>query len=118
MSPESIVVYHNPRCSKSRKAVEILESRGVEFTLYHYLEESPGVAELTELMGKLGIDDPRQMMRTKEAEYGERGLADAAAAALLAAMAGCPKLIERPIVIRGDRALIARPPELLGSFLD
>ena len=118
MSSESITVYHNPQCSKSRATVQILEQRGVAFELYRYLEERPGVDELQRVMGLLAVDDPRAMMRVKEAEYADNALADAGAERLLAAMAEHPRLIERPIVIRGDRAVIARPPERVLEILD
>lgn len=117
MDSESITVYHNPRCSKSRATVQILEERGVDFTLYHYLEESPDVDELRRVMKWLGLEDPRGMMRSKESEYAENQLADADAEGLLAAMARHPNLIERPIVIQGGRAVIARPPERVAELL-
>ena len=118
MSAELITVYHNPRCSKSRTTVQILENRGVEFELYHYLTENPGVEELRRVMSLLAIEDPRAMMRVKEAEYAEHQLADADAEQLLNAMAEYPQLIERPIVICGARAVIARPPERVSEILD
>ena len=117
MSSEAITVYHNPRCSKSRKTVEILAAKGVDFTLFEYLEQRPGVDELRRVMASLAIEDPREMMRTKDDEFAANNLADADADRLLAAMAEHPKLIERPIVIQGDRAIIARPPELVEGFL-
>ena len=117
MTDDTITVFHNPRCSKSRKTVEILTEKGFSFSLYEYLDERPRVEALRRVMVALAIDDPRDMMRTKEAVYAEQGLADATTDELLAAMAEHPKLIERPIVIRGDRAIIARPPELVTEFL-
>jgi arsenate reductase len=118
MASGPITVYHNPRCSKSRQTVEILSGKGVEFSLFEYLQERPGVDELRRVMAALGIADPRAMMRTKEAEYAANDLADADAERLLAAMAEHPCLIERPIVIQGDRAVIARPPERVEELLD
>ena len=118
MSPDTITVYYNPRCSKSRATVEILEQRGVAFDLYHYLDENPGVDELRRVMGLLSIEDPRAMMRVKESEYVENQLAQASAAELLQAMVEYPKLIERPIVIRGENAVIGRPPERVLALLD
>ena len=117
MSSEPITVYHNPSCSKSRKTVEILTRKDVPFTLYEYLEERPAVDEIRRVMVALGIEDPREMMRTREDAYAANDLAGADADQLLTAMAEHPKLIERPIVIRGDRAIIARPPELVEELL-
>lgn len=118
MSPDTITVYHNPRCSKSRATVAILEQRGAAFELYHYLDENPGVDQLRRVMGLLSIDDPRAMMRVKESEYADNQLAEASAEELLQAMAEYPKLIERPIVIRGESAVIGRPPERVLELLD
>jgi len=79
--------------------------------LVRYLDDAPSRAELERVMGLLGIDDPLAMMRTGEAAYKEEGLADASRDELLEAMVKHPILIERPIIIRGDRAVIGRPPE-------
>src|SRR5947208_6644850 len=110
---DKITVYFNPKCSKCRTAHSLLDERGVDATYYRYLEQAPSRQELERVMGLLGIDDPRQMMRTGEDVYKELGLADADRDTLLDAMTKHPILIERPIVIRGDRAVIARPPEKL-----
>ncbi len=117
MTAEPVIIWHNPRCSKSRGALRILEERGVPHEVRLYLEHPPSVAEIEEVMAKLGITDPRQMMRKKEPEYRELGLQDADRAQLIRAMAEHPRLIERPILIREDRAIIARPPELAEDFL-
>jgi arsenate reductase len=85
----------------------------VDADYFRYLDAAPSREELQRVMGMLGIDDPRQMMRTGEAVYKELGLATAERDELLEAMTKHPILIERPIVIRGDRAVIARPPEKL-----
>ena len=111
-------VWFNPACSNCRNARDLLGERGVEAELVHYLEEAPAREELERVMGLLGIDDPRQMMRTKEPVYGELGLESADRGALLDAMVAHPVLIQRPIVIRGDRAVVARPPERLLKLLD
>ena len=111
-------VFFNPRCSKCRTAQAILTERGVEADYVRYLEQAPTRAELERVMGLLGIDDPRQMMRTGEDAYKELGLADADRDRLLDAMTTHPILIERPIVIRGDRAVIARPAERVLELLD
>jgi arsenate reductase (glutaredoxin) len=113
-----VTVWHNPRCSKSRGACGLLEERDVDVEVRRYLDDPPSRSELEDVMGRLGIDDPRQMMRTGEQVYKELGLADAEAGELLDAMVAHPRLIERPIVIRGERAVIARPPERLAELVD
>ena len=114
---DEITVYFNPSCSKCRTAHAILEERGVDATYVRYLENAPSRRELERVMGLLGIDDPRAMMRTGESVYRELDLAHADRDALLDAMVQHPILIERPIVIHGDRAVIARPPEKLLDIL-
>jgi arsenate reductase (glutaredoxin) len=114
---DEVTVYFNPGCSKCRGARDILEEQGVDATYVGYLEDAPSRDELERVMGLLGIDDPRAMMRTGESVYKDLGLAQADRDALLDAMVQHPVLIERPIVIRGDRAVIARPPEKLLDLL-
>ena len=104
-------VYFNPSCSKCRTVQGMLAERGVEADYVRYLDTAPDRAELERVMGLLGIDDPREMMRTSEPVYRELGLAEAGRDELLDAMTKHPILIERPIVIVGDRAIIARPAE-------
>ncbi len=116
MADDDLRVYFNPRCSKCRDARGLLEGRGVRADYVRYLDQAHD--ELEAVMARLGIDDPRAMMRTGEPVYAELGLADADRDALLDAMVAHPILIERPIVIRGDRAVIARPPERLLDLLD
>jgi len=115
---DQVSVYFNPHCSKCRDARRILDGRGMEATYVRYLDESPARPELERVMGRLGIEDPRAMMRTGEPLYAELGLDEADRDGLLDAMATNPILIERPIVMRGDRAVIARPPDLLLDLLD
>ena len=117
MADESCTVLFNPRCSKCRQARDILDERGVEADLVHYLDDTPSRAEIVRIYGLLGLDDPRGMIRRGEPEYKELGLADADDDALFDAMAAHPILIERPIVIVGDRAVVARPPERLLELL-
>ena len=114
---EACTVWFNPSCSKCRGARDLLEDKGVDATYFRYLDDAPSRDELERVMGLLGFDDPRKMMRTGEAVYRELGLADADRDALFRAMVEHPILIERPIVIRGDRAIIARPPELALELL-
>lgn len=107
-----IRIYHNPRCSKSRETLKLLQDKGIEPTVVEYLKDAPSEADIRQLISLLGLSSARDLMRTKEAEYKEQGLADIAdEAALVSAMANTPKLIERPIVINGDQARIGRPPE-------
>ena len=115
---DGVSVYFNPSCSKCRDARGLLEGQGVDAEYVRYLEESPPRAELERVMGLLGIDDPRAMMRTGEPLYADLGLEAAEGDALLDAMAAHPVLIERPIVIRGNRAVIARPADRLLELLD
>lgn len=118
VTDDEVSVYFNPRCSNCRTARGLLEERGVDADYVRYLEEAPSRAELERVMDLLGIDDPRAMMRSKEPVYEELGLAQAGHDELLDAMAAHPVLIERPIVIRGNRAVIARPPDRLLDLLD
>lgn len=107
----SVRLWFNPRCSKCQGADELLQAHGVEIDYVRYLDEAPTVAEIEEVLDLLGLEDPRGMMRTREPEYA--GLEGAARGELIEAMRAHPVLIERPIVIRDGRAVIARPPELL-----
>jgi arsenate reductase len=112
-----VTVLFNPACSKCRGARDILAQHDVEADYVEYLVTPPDRAELERLMSLLDIDDPRHMMRKGEAVYRELGLAEADRDALLEAMAAHPILIERPIIVRGERAVIGRPPERLLDLL-
>ena len=111
-------IYHNPRCSKSRAALALLQQRGVEPDIVEYLKTPPDRETLTALLHQLGIG-PRDLLRKGEAEYRELNLADPALSdeALIAAMVAHPKLIERPIVVAGGQARIGRPPERVLEIL-
>ena len=111
MADADVTVWFNPNCSKCRGARDLLDAEGVTCELVRYLEDAPSRNELERVMRLLGIDDPRAMMRTAEAVYKDEKLSDASRDELLGAMVKHPILIERPIVIRGDRAVIGRPPE-------
>ena len=104
--------YHNAKCSKARQALTLLESHGVEPEIIRYLDNPPSVPTLITLSEKLG-GDPRAMMRTKEPKYAELGLGDPRLVhlALLTAISEHPILLERPIFVNGDRAILGRPPE-------
>jgi arsenate reductase (glutaredoxin) len=118
MAGEGVVVWYNPRCSKCRGAEELLAAYGVPAHRVFYLDDPPSPAEITRVLGLLKAADPRVLMRTSEPRYAELGLADATAAELVAAMSRYPELIERPVVIWADRAVVARPPELLLPLLE
>ncbi|MEM7250886.1 MAG: arsenate reductase (glutaredoxin) [Pseudomonadota bacterium] len=107
----AVKMYHNPKCSKSRETLALLEERGITPELILYLETPPSASELAELLKMLGLE-PRELMRSKEAVYRDRGLADEALARndLIDAMVEHPILIERPIVINDGRAALGRPP--------
>ncbi|WP_150300594.1 arsenate reductase (glutaredoxin) [Pseudomonas profundi] len=105
-------IYHNPRCSKSRQALELLEKQGVEAEVIRYLETPPDNATLSELLSKLNMS-ARELMRKGEDVYKELNLddSDLSEAQLVQAMVDYPKLIERPIVVKGETVIVARPPE-------
>lgn len=115
----TITIFHNPRCSKSRETLSLLQEKGISPTILAYLEQAPSPAELKTLLTHLGFDDARKLMRKNEAEYTELGLDNPALEqdALIAAMAAHPRLIERPIVINGSKAAIGRPPENVLTIL-
>jgi arsenate reductase len=110
-------IYHNARCSKSRSACAIVAERGIEADIVNYLDTPPGKEELRALLGKLGMT-PRELVRSGEAvfkeQYAGRELSDEQ---WLDALVAHPILIERPIVVRGDKAVVARPPERVLELL-
>ena len=117
-SDDEILLLHNPKCSKSRATLALLEERGVDFETRLYLEAPLDEAELRALGERLGRA-PIDFTRTKQAEFAEAGLSkDADDDAILAAMAKTPILMERPVVVRGSRAAIGRPPEDVLALLD
>ncbi len=111
-------IYHNPRCSKSRQTLQLLEDRNCHAEVVEYLTTPPSKKELEEILTMLGLE-PRQLMRTGEAEYKDLGLADDSLSReqLIEAMVATPKLIERPIVINNGKAAIGRPPETVLDIL-
>ena len=106
------VIFHNPRCSKSRETLSLLEAEGLQPTIVRYLETPPTFEQLDRLLDQLGIE-PQELMRTKEDRYAELGLAGKALSReeAIRVMIENPILIERPIVVRGGKAVIGRPPE-------
>ena len=114
----NITIYHNPRCSKSRQTLALLEENGFETSVIEYLKTPPSEKELSDILNKLGIP-PRDLMRQKETEYKDNNLDNESLSDkdLIAAMVKHPKLIERPIVVTDQKAAIGRPPESVLSIL-
>ena len=112
----SVTIYHNPRCSKSRQTLALLEEQGVTPEIVLYLENPPSAEELDSILTMLGRE-PRELMRKGEAPYKENNLADDSLSRddLIAVMVANPILIERPVVVTGGKAAVGRPPE---SVLD
>lgn len=118
VSETMITLFHNPRCSKSRQTLQLLQARGIEPSILLYLDTPPSTTALKGLLGKLGIS-ARQLLRTGETVYRELELKnpELTDAQLIEAMVRHPVLIERPIVIKGERAVIGRPPEAVLDIL-
>lgn len=115
---DSVTLYHNPRCSKSRQTLELLESQGVTPAVVKYLDTPPDAATLGNLLDMLGLQ-PRDLMRKKETEYSELKLdnPELTRTQLIQAMVEHPRLIERPIVVTNGKAAIGRPPEKVLDIL-
>ena len=112
------IIWHNPRCSKSRQTLALLQERGIEPEVRLYLEAPPSSGELADVIARLGID-PWALLRRGEAVFKELGLSkDSDIKKIIGAMCQHPILIERPIVIRGDGAVLGRPPETVLTLLD
>lgn len=115
---KEVTIWHNPKCSKSREALSIVEKTDYKSKVVKYLEENPDENKIKTILKMLGIT-PRELMRTKEDIYKELNLKDENSdEALISAMAKHPKLIERPIIIKGDKAIIGRPAEKIAEFLN
>jgi len=114
-----VSIYHNPRCSKSRRTLELLTERGIKPEIILYLETPPDAVQLRGIITMLGIT-PRQLLRAGESEYRQLGLDtdELGDEEIIAAMISHPRLIERPIVVAGGRACIGRPPERIHEILD
>ena len=108
----TVTIFHNPRCSKSRSALQLIKEQGIEPEIIEYLKTPPTADELDAILQKLSME-PRELMRKNEAEYKTTGMNDASLdrQALINGMVATPKLIERPIVLANDKAVIGRPPE-------
>lgn len=114
----TVTIYDNTNCSKSRKTLELIRAHGIEPEIIDYLDTPLGLAELEILFSLLGLDDARDMMRTKEPEFKEAGLTEESSnEELLAGIARYPKLLERPIVVTDKGAKICRPPELVTNII-
>lgn len=113
-----VTIYHNPRCSKSRQTLQLLEDRGIQPNVVEYLKTPPTAEELDTILNLLNLA-PRDLMRKNEKEYKEYGLdnPNLDRPALIAAMAAHPILIERPIVLANGKAVIGRPPENVAGIL-
>ena len=108
----SVTIYHNPRCSKSRETLALLQGQGIKPVVIEYLQDPPDTKTLKTILGKLGIP-ARKLLRTKETAYLENGLDDEKLSEdqLIAAIVKDPILMERPIVLANGKAAIGRPPE-------
>ena len=106
----SVTIYHNPRCSKSRQTLALLEENGVEPTIVEYLKDPPSADTLKSVSKKLGLR-PKDFVRKKEAEFKDLAIDLEDDDALYQAMNEFPKIIERPIVVKGSKAALGRPPE-------
>ena len=107
-----LILWHNPRCSKSRQTLALLHEKGHKPHVRLYLQDAPDASEIENAVKRLGLASARDLMRVKEAEYAEMGLKNVEdEKALIAAMAKTPRLIERPIAFKGGKAAIGRPPE-------
>ncbi|UEM38406.1 arsenate reductase (glutaredoxin) [Pectobacterium aquaticum] len=115
----SVTIYHNPRCSKSRETLALLQEHNITPDVVLYLDTPPDAATLAQLIKQLGFTSARELMRTKEEIYQQLGLSDTALteAQLIQAMTDNPKLIERPIVVAQGQARIGRPPEQVLEIL-
>ncbi|WP_224417048.1 MULTISPECIES: arsenate reductase (glutaredoxin) [unclassified Modicisalibacter] len=112
----ALTLYHNPRCSKSRDALKLLEARGVEFQVHRYLDDPLPRAQLESLAARL--DTPvESLLRDNETEWKALALSSPSRDEILAAIAEHPRLMQRPILDRGDRAVIGRPPEAVMALL-
>jgi len=113
-----VVIYHNPRCSKSRQTLQLLTDNNIQATIIEYLKTPPTHQQLDSILRGLELE-PRELMRQNESEYAEHNLADQALSRdqLINAMITHPKLIERPIVVVGDQVIIGRPPESVLTIL-
>jgi arsenate reductase len=113
-----VTIYHNPRCSKSRQTLQLLEQHGVQPKVELYLRDNLCAASIRQLLQQLGFASARELIRSKEAVFSELGLsAESNEQQLIDAMAAHPQLMERPVVVVGQRAKLGRPPEAVLELL-
>jgi len=114
-----ITIWHNPRCGKSRDGLKLLDEKGVKYELFEYLKQPISIQDIKNLISMLGISDVREMLRTKEKEYKELHLDDSEKTQedIIYTVMKNPKLIERPIVIKDNKAVIGRPIENIIELL-
>ena len=112
-----VSIFHNPQCSKSNQALALLEENGIEFTIINYMKNPLNAHQIKELALKLGVS-VREITREHEPEYRSQHLEEASDTELAEAIEKTPKLMQRPIVVKGDNALIGRPTEILLEILD
>jgi arsenate reductase len=112
----TVTIYHNPRCNTSRQTLALLEKKGVKPRIVEYLKTPPTAAELKQLLAKLGLS-PRELLRKKEAKEAGLDKSELSDTQLIAGMAKHPIAIERPIVVKGNRAALGRPPEAVLKIL-
>ncbi|GAA64555.1 arsenate reductase [Pseudoalteromonas undina] len=114
----SVTIYHNPRCSKSRETLNLLQSKNIEPSVVEYLKTPLSHEQISTLVSQLGFNSARDLMRTKEEQYKALNLKDEnSESVLIDAMVENPKLIERPIVVNNNKAALGRPPENVLSVL-
>ena len=114
----SVTIYHNPRCSKSRETLNLLQSKNIEPSVVEYLKTPLSHEQISTLVSQLGFNSARDLMRTKEEQYKALNLKDEnSESVLIDAMVNHPKLIERPIVVNNNKAALGRPPENVLSVL-
>ena len=115
---KKVTIWHNPRCSKSREAISIADENNSNTEVFKYLDETPGVDELKNVFTMLGFTSVREWIRTKEDVYKELNLKEETdEEKLFEAMAQNPKLIERPVLIKNNKAIIGRPTSIIADFL-
>jgi arsenate reductase len=112
----TVTIYHNPRCNTSRQTLALLEKKGVKPQVVEYLKTPPTAVELKQLLAKLGLR-PRELLRKKEAKEAGLDESELSDAQLIAGMVKHPIAIERPIVVKGNRAALGRPPEAVLKIL-
>ena len=114
----SVTIFHNPRCSKSRQTLSLIQEKNIDINIIEYLKTPPDISQLKQMLKKLGYE-PRQLMRKSEQIYKDLDLGNEnkTAADLIIAMTQNPILIERPIVLSGEKAAVGRPPESVLNIL-